>query len=160
MENNFPTSGLDWGILETLQTLHRKGRLKVKDLGPETLGGYNRLNGKLTLNSSKFGFLRRDFVRQMNQLESDPDSRRKELVQDQYCRAVIELSGVLMHEGQHAHEWQWSKSEDEKAAFTVEQSWYDHLYTLDSPQKNFIRELSKDSRYDSKNARAYKDLDL
>ena len=155
IENNLENSGVE-EVLPKLRQLSASGRIRVRDIGPNKLGGYNRLTGRITLNSSKFGFLRRDFRRLLEGLEaSDASEERLRLVREQHALAVLELSGVLIHEGQHALRFLWNRAADETSAFRTEQRWYYHLHTLESPLRNAIESLARDAEYDASNSPSY-----
>ena len=154
IEMNLDDSGV--GVLPKLRQLNDSGRIVVRDLGAHKLGGYNRLTGRITLNSSKFGFLKRDFRRQLESLEaSDASEERLRVVREQHALAVLELSGVLVHEGQHALRFLWNRAADETSAFRTEQRWYYHLHPLESPFRKAIESLARDAEYDATTSPSY-----
>lgn len=153
IEMNLQDSGVE-EVLPKLRQMNSVGKIAIRDLGPHKLGGFNRLTGKITLNSAKFGFLKRDFRRQLESLETVP-AERSRVVREQHARAIIELSGVLVHEGQHALRFLWNRAADETSAFRREQQWYYHLHTLESPHREAIESLARDAEYDASNSSSY-----
>lgn len=154
-------SGLPSGLEARLRQLHSRGKIVVREMGIGRVGGYNRLTGKITLNSNKFCFLKRDFKRQLEALECDGARPERLLqIQGQHTRAVLELSGVLVHEAQHSLRFVWSRAADETLAFRAEQQWYYHLHTLDSSHREAIEALARDAEYDSSSSPAYAGLQI
>lgn len=155
IEKNVHDSGVE-EVLPKLRQLQVRQKIVVGDLGPHKLGGYNRLTGRITLNSSKFGFLKRDFRRQLESLEAaGAPERRTRVVREQHALAVLELSGVLIHEGRHALRFFWNRAADETSAFRAEQLWYYHLHTLESPHREAIEALARDAEYDASTSPSY-----
>jgi hypothetical protein len=103
------------------------------------------------------GFLKRDFQKQLVSLDSDA---RKQHIRDQHARAVLELSGVLVHEGAHALRLAWRLKTDETIAVTNEQRWYAHLYSLTSEYKSTLEKLAHNAEYDAAESPVYRSLGL
>lgn len=158
VEANYEGSGLAEAILEKLWVLHIDDRITLKDLGPESWSGYNHLTRRLTLNTSVLGFLQRDFARQLEVIGARNEPNRLALLRRQHQECLIELSGLLVHEGQHASKYYWSRAKDETMAFRAEQRWYAHLYSLESEHTAFLIQLAESTEGDSQNARAYRRL--
>jgi hypothetical protein len=159
IEMNHQDSNLKPELLRKLEQLHQSHKIMVKECGSKRTGGYNRLLGTITLNSDRLGFLKRDFGRQLRGMEAAEDAR-KQHVCDQHTRAILELSGVLVHEGAHALHRAWRAKIDETIAFTCEQEWYAHLHNLESTFKEVLQRLAHDAEYDAFHSPAYKRLGL
>lgn len=158
MEANYHGSRLAEAILEKLWVLYIEDRITLKDLGPESWSGFNHLTRRLTLNTAALGFLRRDFGRQLEVIGARNEPNRLALLNRQHQECLIKLSGLLVHEGQHACKYYWSRAKDETVAFRAEQRWYAHLYSLESQHGAFLIQLAESTESDSQNARAYRRL--
>lgn len=160
IESNYQGCGLHPGLLEKLKALNAKGKISLKALGPKRLGSYNRLTDRMVVNSGKFLFLCHDFRKQIEVLNKTGDLRRVEQAREQHARAILELSGVLIHEGAHAFNRIWNPEADENSAFTTEQTWYRHLHNLDSKYGEHVASLSRDAEEDGKTSLIYKKMKL
>ena len=158
MEANFHGSGLGVATLEKLWVLHIDDRILFKNLGPVGWSGYNHLTRRLTINADALGFVQRDFARQIEVMQTRNEPNRVALLRRMHQECLIELSGLLVHEGQHAIKYYWSRAKDETMAFRAEQRWYAHLYSLKSEHTAFLIQLAKSTEDDSQNALAYRRL--
>lgn len=152
---------MNLGILEKLEFLLRKGRIVVKHSKSSYTATYNHILRRLTLYSANLGFLRRDFHKQLTLLvQSEAPPERIRCVEADHARCLLALSGILIHEGQHALRFVWSRKADEVAAFSAEQIWYGHLYSLESEYKEAIASLATTAEYDARTFRGYQGLGL
>jgi hypothetical protein len=159
IERNSQGAELQPGLVEKLRQMHQSHKIVTGEFGPKRIGGFNRLIGKITLNSDRLGFLRRDFGKQLRGLEETEDARIQQ-IRDQHARDTLELSGVLIHEGAHALKLAWRRKADETVAFTCEQQWYAHLHRLSSDFKPEIQKLAQDAQYDASHSPEYRRLGL
>lgn len=159
MEMNRRNSGLPEHLFDNLQSLNTRKRLNFRELKSGWLGGYNHLTRRLTLNSLLCPHLQYDYPRRIAAAEgSSPESLSK--LKRLLAQGLIEWSGILVHEGWHAIKFYWSRRRDETAAFEAEQTWYAHLYKLESPYRDYVYQVAKRTEIDSSTSPAYRNLNL
>jgi hypothetical protein len=143
IQQNLAGSGISSGILNQLQTLFNNGQIVVQDLG-NLAGGWN--GKQLILNITKLGFLNRTYC------SASLNDMQKQL------EMLLQLSGFLIHEGEHAYNPQSGWQQDELNAFQIEQLWYYHLYQTNQGNawaQGQLRGLASDAQYDAATASSY-----
>lgn len=167
IEDLLPDSGIDKGVGELLSLLKSKNRIRPSTR-PSQLAGYNGLTGIIFLNPETLGFLKHDFGLQRERLDETANPERYQQVEDAEMRALFELSGILIHEGQHAYapirsvlQPLKAKARDEHQAFASEQLWYKRLLSeFGERYAEPIKQLARSAQEDARTAVRYKRLSL
>lgn len=159
LEMNRQNSGLPESLFNKLQALHTSERIVFRNLKNGWLGGYNHLTGKLTLNSLLCPHLQYDYPRRIEAVErTEPETSLK--LKRLFAHGLIDWSGIFVHEGRHALKFHWSRRKDETVAFGTEQAWYAHLHSLESPYREYIYQVAKQTESDSSTSPVYRKLRL
>lgn len=160
IEKNYP---LEWdrALLRKLRDLQAQGRIVIVDSSSDRKAWCNLLTNKISLNATVLGFLKRDFAKQVDVLKkTEAEAERTEHIASQYSRALMELSGVLLHESSHVTLKLWNRKKDERAAFCAEIDWYNHLARIAPEFRDFLRNHVGTALDDAANAVEYKNLRL
>ena len=148
-----------------MRSLHNRGRI-TSHRRLKTLASYNGLTKTITLNSRRLPFLDFDYHSRIENLAASTEMRLK--LETLRFRQLIQISGLLAHEGQHAlqpiRSW-WSprkaRALDEQQALETEQLWYRLLYERVAPNyHDEIYDLSKSAERDAQTAQVYSQLRL
>ena len=167
IEQLLPSSAIDPGVLKTLLRFYSQGRIKVRFYNGDK-AQFNGLTKQITLNSKMMNFLRFDFAKRCEQLKAKGEVEMLQKLEDVKMITLFELTGVLIHEGQHAFRPirslffpRKAQAADEGQAFASEQLWYQCL------DKEFgqrygkeLRILAKQAEEDAKTALTYAGLNL
>ena len=167
IQKESPLSGIDPGVAQTLREFHDSDRIYFTP-SLKGLARYNGLLGVIQLNPNSLHFLNHDFEHQKRTLGTVCCSRLMGGIEDLHMHALFQLSGILIHEGQHAFRPirsllspKRAMAEDEQAAFEAEQLWYRHLSRVfDSRYLPELARLGQAAEYDAASAQDYLRLNI